>query len=155
MQCPIFICPLPLDLPLAAAAPEAGFSSCLSPEKKCFSRCFCWRCSMWTVLALVWSVVLLVLSHPTASLQKLAPVYCGVQPGPTGVSSCPGRHHDRAPARVNACVCCVVVAVADAPCGHCSNVGDGCSYVIPPTHNPRPIPQLWVGRLKDSTTSCQ
>ena len=33
--------PSSLDLPLAAAAPEAGFSSCLSREAKCRSRIFC------------------------------------------------------------------------------------------------------------------
>ena len=32
--------PLPLDIPLAVAAPEAGFSSCFSREEKCFSRVF-------------------------------------------------------------------------------------------------------------------
>ena len=37
---PQFPFPLSLDLPLAAAAPEAGFSSCLSREEKCFSRLF-------------------------------------------------------------------------------------------------------------------
>ena len=37
---PLFLFPLPLDLPLAAAAPEAGLSCRLSREEKCFSRFF-------------------------------------------------------------------------------------------------------------------
>ena len=37
VQSPTCLFPLPLDLPCAAAAPEEGFSSCLSREEKCFS----------------------------------------------------------------------------------------------------------------------
>ena len=39
-QSPQFLFPLPLDLLLAAVAPEAGCSSCLAREEKCFSRFF-------------------------------------------------------------------------------------------------------------------
>ena len=48
----LFIFPLPLDLPLAAAAPEAGFSSCVSREEKCFSRIVCSR--YWSAIFSVW-----------------------------------------------------------------------------------------------------
>ena len=48
---------LPLDLPLAAAAPKAGCSSCLSRDEKCFSRTFCSRYQTTVVFSLVQSLV--------------------------------------------------------------------------------------------------
>ena len=42
-ESPMILFHLPLDWPSAAAAPEAGCSSCLSREEKCFSRTFCSR----------------------------------------------------------------------------------------------------------------
>ena len=38
---PLLLFLLPLDMSLGAAAPEAGFSSSLSREEKCFSGVFC------------------------------------------------------------------------------------------------------------------
>ena len=49
-QSPLFLCPLPLDMSLAAAAPAADFSSCLSREENGFSRTI----SDHHLLVLIW-----------------------------------------------------------------------------------------------------
>ena len=53
IQFPLFLLPFPSDLPLVAAAPEVGFSSCPSRQEKCFSRTSCSKYRTTIFLGLV------------------------------------------------------------------------------------------------------
>ena len=66
-------------------------------------------------------------------LHRRAPVYCGCPPGPTGVSSWPGCHENRAPHLARCCgvsVCNVVT---------CTWTGE-CTFVLIPQRTPTDAP---------------
>ena len=103
--------------------------------------------SVWTALGPVCSVMAAVGAEPPAASSEEHPCAVGVKPGPTGGSDVQGDIMTERQLR-SASVCRVVVVLVDAPCGHCSNVGDGCNHAVSSNIRPR----ILLGR--NSFLSC-